>query len=160
MNDSQTERGFCLSVLAVSALFFAEARNLPTNAFDAFGSGKAPMLVSCILIVLSIAVLIRPLFAGLEFKATSAFDKPSPSSEVIVRSVIFVLLALVYVTILSTRWVHFVPLTSVFLVAGSAALNPFSRQTALVNAATAIVVPIGVFLAFTRFFIVDLPGAY
>ncbi len=153
-----------LALLIASAVFLADALQLPGGEFDPLGPGAAPEMVSAILIPLCTIVLLRTLL-GNRAKAGPKLDvsagESGHASEKTPRSLIaFFILLVAYILAFQYEVAHFILITVVFAFLSTLALRGTDRRSVIIAAAVAVGLSVCLFFALTRFFVIRLPGAF
>jgi len=151
------ERIVCAGVIVVGGAVVDASARLPPGTFDPLGSGTLPLLTAGTSIFLAAALLIRGLLGRSE---ADAAPSPSRSPSDVARALVFVAVTVGYVVMLEAKTLHFVPTSMLFLAAILLTLNGLRRDLLPWMAATALILPVLLYLCFTRLFVVDLPGAY
>ena len=148
--------------LGVAAFFVAaclvvlwETRGIPPGTFEPLGSAPVPQATAVFIMMLSIAVGIsavrRLRVSG--GPADAADYKPRPLDAVVVAA-----LTVGYVMLLDARVLDFAPLTAIFLFIVISLLARFKLSAMAGAAVVGVITGWGAQYAFTRIFVVDLPG--
>ncbi len=159
MSSNAAEKLVCLATILLGGIFIHEASSLPPGTFDPLGSGSVPIATSYILIGLSLAILVRGFFGRADTDADAGSSQQA-ASKAPLRAAGFVALTLLYVLASNMKALHFVPMTTGFLLLTLLLLNGVSRRSVTIAVAVSVVVPVALYLCFTRVFTVDLPGAF
>ncbi|MEQ8319281.1 MAG: tripartite tricarboxylate transporter TctB family protein [Rhodospirillales bacterium] len=161
MSKPAAEVFACLMTIMLSGMMIYEASMLPPGSFDPLGSGSVPLVTSYILIFLALAVLIRGVVARRNEEGDGYVgQRETASGLTMVRVGGFVSLTVLYVALSNLKVLHFLPMSIGFLFAALLLLNGVCRRSVLVSGVVSILIPAALFFCFTKFFTVDLPGAF
>lgn len=153
----------CIVTILLCGILINEASTLPPGSFDPLGSASVPIATSYILIGLALAILVRRFIAhrnGADGIGDDHVMDAKATRLVLIRVGGFVSLSLLYVFLSSQRILHFLPMTIGFLLIALLLLNGVSRRSIAISVAVSSVIPVALYLCFTRVFTVDLPGAF
>ncbi|MGI9334015.1 MAG: tripartite tricarboxylate transporter TctB family protein [Gammaproteobacteria bacterium] len=152
----RADLGLGAFLIAVCAAVLYESRAIPPGTFEPLGSAPVPQTVASLIIVLSLAVMVR---AWRSLRAGQSDGRP----DVVPRwadAALAAALTVVYALTLEFRIGRFDVLTTLYLFATIGLLVRFRRRSLPAVALVAAVVGFGCQLLFTRVFVVDLPGAF
>ena len=149
-------------LLIVSAVFFVSALGLPAGTFDPLGPGAAPEMVAGLLCLLCSVILARGCYRairGHQVQEEEALDiiKRAGKAEPLTLAG-FVVLLLAYLVAFEFEAGHFIVLTIPFLFFSILLLGGLSLRIGLMAIVISLVLSFGLFLLFTRFFVINLPG--
>jgi len=148
--------GFSAFLIALCAVVLWEARDIPEGTFEPLGSGPVPRAVAGLIIVLSLTVMVRA------WRALRA-EGPAEAPLVVPRwadALLVAAITIVYALALHLRLGRFDVLSTVYLFVTISMLLRFRRRSLPIVALVSAIVGFGCQIAFTKVFIVDLPGAF
>ena len=149
----QPDLWLALSVTALAALLWWEARKIPPPFFDPLGSAAIPKAIAVVLVVIACVLSMRAV-AGLGAVNDEAPIAYRPRPDLVIG--IFAL-CVVYVGSMDLGWIGFEAATIAFLIAAAALLGRLHLRTLLLGSLIALVMGVGGTWLFTRFFFIDLP---
>ncbi|MEM7255504.1 MAG: tripartite tricarboxylate transporter TctB family protein [Pseudomonadota bacterium] len=142
-------------IIAVCAAAIWEVSDLPPGTFEPLGSGPVPRWTAAIIIGLTLIAM---------FRAWRTFGRVQPRKDDVPprwadASLIFAL-TIVYALLLHFRVARFDLLTTGYLFLTISLLVRFRRRSLPIIAIVSAIVGFGTHFAFTKVFVVDLPGAF
>lgn len=149
------ELGVAVFFVIACAVVLWETRTIPPGTFEPLGSAPVPQATALFIIMLSIAVgvsAVRRLRAGGDPVGQEGYT-PRPLDAFVVA-----VLTILYVMLLDARVLDFAPLTAAFLFIVISVLVRFKPAAMAGAALVGVVTGWGAQYAFTRVFVVDLPG--
>jgi len=144
-------------IIAVCAVFWYEAAQLPPGSFEPLGSGPVPKYTAIIVIICCVIVIGRALFRmrggpGFAADVRAEFAGGSPAGALIITAT-----TLIYAVLLHYEVLPFGPVTFLFLFLTIWTLENLSLKRALPAAIVAAIMSFGTEYLFTNVFYVDLP---
>ncbi|MAQ85477.1 tripartite tricarboxylate transporter TctB family protein [Psychromarinibacter halotolerans] len=151
------EIGVSCLIIAVCAVFWYEAAQLPPGSFEPLGSGPVPMYTAIVIILCCLFVIARAVGkvrngGGLAADFRAEFTGGSPAGALIIAGG-----TLIYAGLLHYKVLPFGLVTFAFLFLTIWTLENLSLKRALPAAIVAAVMSFGTEYLFTKVFIVDLP---
>lgn len=143
-------------IVVCSAILWA-TREIPPGTFEPLGSAPVPQATAGLIILLSLAVMGRALWALARGTLAEPAD-PGFAPRPLDAAITFAL-TVGYVFVLQLKVVPFAYLTSVFLFVTIGFLIRFDRRLLTIAAGVALIMGFGCEYVFTRIFVVDLPAS-
>ncbi len=150
--------GLAVFLIVVCAAALWETREIPPGSFEPLGSAPVPQAVATAIIVLCLVVIVNATL-GLRRRERVAVDdgdlvlRPSDAALVFV-------LTIAYGLALEFRVGTFALTTAIYLFLAIGMLVRFERKRLPWVALVGVAMGYGCQFAFTRVFVVDLPGAF
>ena len=145
--------GISLFLIAVSAAFLWDSRNIKAAVFDKLGPAPVPRLICAVVIVLCVIIMIQAFLKRPAQEETAAADfTPRP-----VMATVVLLATGLYIAVMASRRVSFSVATIIFLTLTISGMCGFRKRGSLAGLIIAVIMGLGCQYLFTEVFVIDLP---